>query len=70
MKDPWEKAYVYGRAESAIDIRGVAHILEWGPNWFQPSLCGVDIARLSHAPKPYPVCQNCLGTKRAEELGL
>ncbi len=70
MKDPWEKAYVYGRVDTAIDTGSAAHILEWGPAWFQPALCGADLSVLSRTPKPYPVCRNCLRTKRAKELGL
>ena len=65
MTDPWEKAYVYGRSERGT----LAHILIWG--WYANSLCGLDsIGYLNHTPKPYPVCKNCLRTKRAKELGL
>ena len=67
MKEPWEKAYVYGR----IWLRAkTAHIV---PNrFYQPptSLCGLATLQQSRTPKPYPVCKNCLGTKRAKELGL
>ena len=70
MTDPWEKAYVYGRSETTADIRGVAHIVLWGPAWFQDSFCGIYVSQFNHIPKPYPVCRNCLRTKRAKELGL
>jgi hypothetical protein len=33
-------------------------------------LCGAWVNRLHRTPKPYPVCKNCLRTKRAKELGL
>ena len=66
--DPWEKAYVYGRTDTTIDIGGVAHILDFG--WYTDSLCGQHIGYLNRIPKPYPVCKNCLRTKRAKELGL
>jgi hypothetical protein len=63
MKDPWEKAYVYGRG-----VRGrVAHIIE---GRVYPLCWGVPVRHLSRTPDPYPVCKNCLRTKRAKELGL
>ena len=68
MNDPWEKAYVYGRLLWS-DTK-MAHIVVF--HHYQPfsALCGVDIRRVSRIPKPYPVCKNCLRTKRAKELGL
>ena len=69
MKDPWEKAYVYGRSWTVIDIKGVAHITEYR-GFLQNALCGVGMYELSRTPKPYPVCRNCLRTKRAKELGV
>ena len=64
MDDPWEKAYVYGR----LAYRGtVAHIVVW-PDGI---LCiPVYPSFQNHTPKPYPICKNCLRTKRAKELGL
>ncbi len=64
MKDPWEKAYVYGR----IGGGRVAHIFD--ARW---PLCEFRVRlgfKSNHTPKPYPVCRNCLRTKRAKELGL
>jgi hypothetical protein len=61
--DPWEKAYVYGRGHDGQ----VAHITGGGPL----PLCESSYMRyLNRTPKPYPVCKNCLRTKRAKELGL
>ena len=62
MDDPWEKAYVYARATGGK----VAHI-KTGSFW---ALCEMWTEEVSHTPKPYPVCKNCLRTKRAKELGL
>ncbi|KKN15053.1 hypothetical protein LCGC14_0989860 [marine sediment metagenome] len=69
MDDPWEKAYVYGlywRQSS------VAHITT-----HQYSLCSpyhnsgtLRLHYFNRSPKPYPVCKNCLKTRRAKELGL
>ena len=66
MKDPWEKAYVYTRNEYVFST--VAHILVVG--WMVDTLCGIWAGEQNHTPKPYPVCKNCLRTKRAKELGL
>ncbi|KKM91574.1 hypothetical protein LCGC14_1227120 [marine sediment metagenome] len=65
MDDPWEKAYVYARPAKT----GPAHIQQAEQSL---PLCGAyyDGARLNRTPKPYPVCRNCLRTKRAKELGL
>jgi hypothetical protein len=65
MKDPWGKAYVYGYDNSYSHVGRVAHISTW---W--GALCGNYINRVNRTPKPYPVCKNCLRTKRAKELGL
>jgi hypothetical protein len=65
MKDPWEKAYVYGRQRGPL-ITAV-HIVDAYSN---QSLCGLWCVALNRTPKPYPVCKNCLKTKRAKELGL
>jgi hypothetical protein len=67
MKDPWEKAYVYGH-----DGYGgtVAHIMDVVFGIGETPLCGSWINRLNHTAKPYPVCKNCLKTKRSKELGL
>ena len=63
MKDPWEKAYVYGRGYGGK----VAHI-KVGRYWV---LCEMWVDNfVNHTPDPYPVCKNCLRTKRAKELGL
>jgi len=65
MKDPWEKAYVYGRI-SPFD-QTVAHVRDGGTY----ALCGEMLTmKYSRTPKPYPICKNCLRTKRAKELGL
>ncbi|KKN75258.1 hypothetical protein LCGC14_0382570 [marine sediment metagenome] len=62
MKDPWEKAYAYGRNYEHM----VAHIVDRAF-----TLCGASVTpRDNHTPDPYPVCKNCLRTKRAKELGL
>ena len=66
MKDPWEKAYVYSRNEYALSE--IAHIVVFA--WDQYTLCGISTGEFNHTPKPYPVCKNCLRTKRAKELGL
>lgn len=61
MDEPWAKAYVYG-----LDINmPVAHIVD-----FRMSLCGNNIVRRNRTPDPYPVCKNCLRTKRAKEMGV
>ncbi len=63
MNDPWEKAYVYGR-DYGVKVAHVTDDTYYG-------FCGqVLTAKRSVTPKPYPVCKNCLRTKRAEELGL
>ncbi len=62
--DPWEKAYVYGRVSDGK----AAHIID--ARW---PLCEFSYKfsfRFNRTPKPYPVCRNCLRTKRAKELGL
>jgi hypothetical protein len=72
MKDPWEKAYVYGRTEDIYGQRSngkVAHIVMFN-KFVDDTLCGAVAARFSRTAKPYPVCKNCLRTKRAKELGL
>lgn len=72
MKDPWEKAYVYGRK---VDIYKqlphgkIAHIVVYG-KFVDDTLCGMAVGHFNRTPKPYPVCKNCLRTKRAKELGL
>ena len=69
--DPWDKAYVYGRAWSNAKT---AHILE--PPYFYSqtswwgAFCNERVRYLNHTPDPYPVCKSCLRTKRAKELGL
>jgi hypothetical protein len=67
MKDPWEKRYVYGR-----DGYGgkVAHIVDMSFAVSGNPLCGGWFNEANRTPKPYPVCRNCLKTKRAKELGL
>ncbi len=69
MKDPWEKAYVYGRAQTS---HKAVHILDsqWHQWTRRYALCGAGIDDVSQTSKPYPVCKNCLKTKRAKELGL
>ncbi len=63
MNDPWEKAYVYGRGLDGI----VAHICVWA----NAPICGdLWTPYQNRTPDPYPVCKNCLRTKRAKELGL
>ncbi len=64
MKDPWEKAYVYGRSSSRAQV---VHVL--ASRW---PLCDIDVwcPSQNRTAKPYPVCKNCLRTKRAKELGL
>ena len=65
MSDPWEKAYAYGRIGPFSPT--VAHVRE-GDFY---GLCGEMLTPKSNRiPDPYPVCQNCLKTKRAKELGL
>ena len=66
MVDPWEKAYVYGVFwwDSTV-----AHIAP-DERLTVRACCGVTVNRFHHTPKPYPVCRNCLRTKRAKELGL
>jgi len=72
MKDPWDKAYVYGRK---VDIYHhlthgkIAHIVVYGA-YVDDTLCGMAVGHFNLSPKPYPVCKNCLRTKRAKELGL
>ncbi len=62
MKRPWENRYVYGLTADGK----VAHIID--ARW---PLCWSGYThRLNRSPKPYPVCRNCLRTKRAKELGL
>ncbi len=67
MNDPWEKAYVYGKAWRGSKI---AHIVAF--RWWDAAkaLCGRNTLHQNHTPDPYPVCKNCLRTKRAKELGL
>jgi hypothetical protein len=65
MKDPWEKAYVYSRTEYVFSK--VVHIAPM--NW-EDTLCGIWTGELNSSPKPYPVCKNCLRSKRAKELEL
>ena len=72
MDDPWDKAYVYGRK---VDIYHqlthgkIAHIVVYGA-YVDDTLCGMAVGHFNLSPKPYPVCKNCLRTKRAKELGL
>ncbi len=64
MDDPWEKAYVYGRTEGGKVSHIISGELEFVCDpWHLPF-------HVNHTPKPYPVCKNCLKTKRAKELGL
>lgn len=65
--DPWENSYVYGHYQgySSKEHGRVAHILSQGN-----CLCDIYCNRWSATPNPYPVCKNCLRTKRAKELGL
>ncbi len=72
MTDPWEKAYVYGHYQDRNHLSAhgrVAHIFQ-NPAFQHFSLCDVYCNQVSPTPDPYPVCRNCLGTKRAKELGL
>jgi hypothetical protein len=67
MKDPWQKGYVYARVWWNTKI---AHVV--GADWedTDKALCGTDTVWRNRTPKPYPVCKNCLRTKRAKELGV
>jgi hypothetical protein len=65
VTDPWEKAYVYGRYEGWGYCSRVAHVIQ-----VYRALCGEAINQHSQTPNPYPICRNCLRTKRAKELGL
>ena len=71
MVDPWEKAYVYGVFWWGSTV---AHIAPdgWLDAWRNTdrAYCGVIVNRFNRTPDPYPVCKNCLRTKRAKELGL
>lgn len=65
MKGRWEKAYLYGRIWSGATM---AHVVIGAA--FRSTLCGQWAIHTNRDPKPYPVCRNCLKTKRAKELGL
>jgi hypothetical protein len=67
MVDPWERAYVYGRTWWYSKAAHVVALDSWGN---EKALCGADIVSRNRTHKPYPVCKNCLRTKRAKELGL
>jgi hypothetical protein len=67
MKDPWEKTYVYGRMRRDGKI---AHVARTTGAWDTLCDAGLILTHLNRTPKPYPVCKNCLRTKRAKELGL
>ena len=68
MKDPWENRYEYAHYRGFTNRMSgrVAHIVDSD----DVSLCAVLVNRFNRTPKPYPVCKNCLRTKRAKELGL
>ncbi len=63
--DPWEKAYMYGRRFRSAKV---AHIMLWHSGVLCDS--SAYYSPPNHTPDPYPVCRNCLKTKRAKELGL
>jgi hypothetical protein len=62
--DPWEKAYVYGQSHLRSEVAHLADGIYW------PLCESAVLYKLNRTPKPYPVCRNCLRTKRAKELGL
>ncbi len=67
MKDSWAKAFVYGRGFRGL----VAHIVDGYMTWGGiQALCMMDVDEWNTRSNPYPVCKNCLRTKRAKELGL
>lgn len=61
MTDP----YLYGRIWPGAKI---AHVTIG--TTFRTTLCGQWAIHTSRDPDPYPVCKNCLRTKRAKELGV
>ena len=69
MNDPWEKAFVYGhyRGFTRRMSGRVAHVVEGDVD---VALCEILVNQFNATPKTYPVCKNCLRTKRAKELGL
>ena len=69
MKDPWDKPYVYGLY---LRQASVAHIAVRQYSLCHPYRDSLTPRMLyqNRTPDPYPVCRNCLRTKRAKELGL
>ena len=67
MKDSWGKTYLYGRDSYSGTV---AHIVDVRFSLGGDGLCGAWLNKMNCTPKPYPICRNCLRTKRAKELGL
>jgi hypothetical protein len=61
----WRDAYIYG-----VSFWHSYAVHVTADEWAHKSLCGVELTRYNRIPGGYPVCKNCLRTKRAKELGL